>query len=232
MREEVREMKQKKIVAAGAVVLGLLMTITPAYAKGYQLTERGNDNGKTTWEFEGDPIVLPLDLNNSVDLSTLSQEERAKLVASWHGDNADRDGHWNDDSDDEDSNDEESDDSSNEFDIDLSGDEEVPAVDSDGEGSANVRLHKDHSLVCVDVEVSGITLPATDTHIHKAVKGQAGPVALALPLPNEDGDAYGCVKADSAAITDMMAHPENYYVNVHSTEHPDGELRGQLSNSE
>jgi hypothetical protein len=225
-------MKSKKVIAGGAVLLGLLMTITPAYAKGYQLSEKNTENGKTTWEFEGDPIVLPLDLNGSVDLSTLSKEQASELVASWHGDKLDhgQNSDWDDESDEEDSNnDEDSEESLDEFEITLSGDEEVPAVDSDGEGTANVRLLKDEGLVCVDVEVSGITLPATDAHIHKGAKGSSGPVALALPLPNEDGDAYGCVKADAGSITDMMDHPENYYVNVHSEEHPDGELRGQLS---
>jgi hypothetical protein len=222
MRKGVRIMKNKNIIAVGAVLLGLLTTITPAYARGYRLSEKDSDNGKTTWEFEGDP---------GIDLSQLDQSQIAQLVASWQGDisNHDKSSHWNNNSGDEDSNDQ--DNSSDEFDITLSGDDEVPSVDSDAKGTGNVRLHEDRKLVCVDIEVSDIDLPATDAHIHKAIKGQAGPAVLPLPIPNEEGDAYGCVKADSGLITDMMAHPELYYVNVHSTEYPDGAARGQLSDS-
>jgi hypothetical protein len=214
-------MKSKKMIALGAVLLGFLIAITPAYAKGYHMSDTNTDNGKMSFELEGDPTL---------DISLLNQGQIAQLVSSWQGDNSDNQGgssHWNkDQSNDEDTSD---DNSSDEFDLTLSGDEEVPAVDSNGKGTANVRLLQDEGLVCVDIEVSGITLPATDAHIHKAPKGQSGPVALALPIPNEEGDAYGCVKADSGLITDLMDHPENYYVNVHSKEYPNGELRGQLS---
>lgn len=226
-------MQTKKLIVLGVVAFGFLIVSTPAYAHGYQLLDKNIDNGKTTWTFEGDPIVLPRDLNGSVDLSTLSQEQRTELVSSWQGSTShhhNRGFHWNKDwSNDEDTSD---DNSSDEFDVTLSPDNEVPAVDSDGEGTANVRLLKDEGLVCVDLEVSGIDLPATAAHIHKAPKGEDGDVVLTLSAPNEDGDSYGCVKADDSVITDMMDHPEGYYVNVHNAEFPDGVMRGQLSDSE
>jgi hypothetical protein len=38
----------------------------------------------------------------------------------------------------------------------------------------------------------------------------------------------GCVTVDAALAQDLAANPRNYYVNVHTTDHPAGEIRGQL----
>lgn len=198
------------------------------------------ENNGETFTWEGKPITIKLPENwdmNGDDWRSIWAKNNGDEEDNRGGEEAD-DEEWYDDEnaeengDSEYGDDEESDDPETEFDVDLSGEEEVPAVDSEGEGWANVRLLEDEKLVCVDMEVSSLDLPATDAHLHKAVEGQSGPAVLALPIPNEEGDAYGCVKADSTLLTAVMDNPEEYYVNVHSSEYPDGAARGQLSYSD
>lgn len=203
----------------------------------YEFDEANNGE---SYSWEGEPMFISLGEYNN-DFESMNQNQmRGGWQMKWRQNGGQSNNHndshsqqkWNKSSswDDEDSDDEDNEDSNDEFDVQLSGDQEVPGPgDDEGEGTANVRLHPDHGLVCVDIEVSGITLPATAAHIHKASVDQAGPVVLGLAAPNEDGDSYGCVSADKAAIQDMMDHPENYYVNVHNKDYPDGALRGQLS---
>lgn len=202
------------------------------------------ENNGESFSWEGEPFleIAHEDLTNGNDMYHVSwankddaSEDTSENSVQWRGGlkRHEEYGEEEEDAGEEDNENTQDEDSQTEFETDLSGDKEVPGPGNDNaEGWASVRLHEDSDLVCVDIEVSGIELPATAAHIHKAVEGQAGPVVLTLPTPNEEGDAYGCVHADSGLITDIMDTPEEYYVNVHSTEYPDGAVRGQLSDSE
>jgi hypothetical protein len=78
--------------------------------------------------------------------------------------------------------------------------------------------------------VEDIALPATGAHIHSAVAGENGPVVVALVPPDETGMSEGCVSdIDMDLIKAIRQHPENYYVNVHNADFPEGAVRGQLS---
>jgi CHRD domain len=73
-------------------------------------------------------------------------------------------------------------------------------------------------------------------HIHSGKAGENGPVVANLAWP-QDGQSADCLDArlrptqfpvGDAVVADILAHPENYYVNVHNAEHPAGAIRGQL----
>jgi CHRD domain len=114
----------------------------------------------------------------------------------------------------------------------LTGAAEVPGPgDPDGSGTATIRLNPGQGQVCWEIQVSDITLPAIAAHIHEAPVGVAGPVVIPLfpPVPDESGFSSGCMSADRAEIKEIIQHPEEYYINVHTTDFPAGALRGQLS---
>lgn len=101
--------------------------------------------------------------------------------------------------------------------------------DPDGTGTATIMLFPGKSMICWEIEVSGITLPASAAHIHEAPVGEPGPVVVPLSAPDESGFASGCTSVDRQEILDILQDPEEYYVNVHNSDYPAGALRGQLS---
>jgi hypothetical protein len=65
----------------------------------------------------------------------------------------------------------------------------------------------------------------------------AGDVVVTLTPPVEVGDdaddangfSSGCTTVERELALDILKNPENYYVNVHTTDFVDGPIRGQLS---
>lgn len=71
-------------------------------------------------------------------------------------------------------------------------------------------------------------------HIHQGAAGTNGPVEVNLAWP-QDGQAADCLTEGEAGkgltageVQEILAHPEEYYVNVHNSEYPSGAVRGQL----
>ncbi len=116
----------------------------------------------------------------------------------------------------------------------LSGKNEVPGPgDPDGTGTANVSITRPATgtgQICFQITVSGITLPAAAAHIHMGAAGVAGPVVVPFSAPDAQGKASGCVSGvDPALIQSILTNPAGFYVNVHTSDFPNGALRGQLT---
>jgi hypothetical protein len=108
----------------------------------------------------------------------------------------------------------------------LSGAEEVPGPgDPDGSGSATIIVIPP-DRVCYVLTAENIE-PATAAHIHSGRPGVAGPVEVPLEPPT-NGASSGCTQADPEDVSGLQENPENYYVNVHNAEYPNGAIRGQL----
>jgi len=112
----------------------------------------------------------------------------------------------------------------------LSGANEVPAGDPDGTGSAAVTIDTANNQVCYTLSVQNIALPAAAAHIHRGAAGENGGVVVPFDLvPDASGNATSCVKADPALLNEIATNPAGFYVNVHTSEFPDGAVRGQVS---
>ena len=100
--------------------------------------------------------------------------------------------------------------------------------DLDGTGSAKITVNLGQEEVCFELSVAGITLPATGAHIHEGVAGENGPVVVPLEPPDANGVSSGCEEVSRELALAIIQDPENYYVNVHTSDFPAGALRGQL----
>ena len=117
----------------------------------------------------------------------------------------------------------------NELSTSLTGAAEVPGPgDPDGAGTASIRFNHGFREICFEIHVAGIVLPATAAHIHLGSSGVAGPVVVTLIPPDASGNVTGCVSASRDLIKTIAKHPSDYYVNVHTTDYPNGAVRGQL----
>jgi hypothetical protein len=111
----------------------------------------------------------------------------------------------------------------------LTGAAELPGPgDPDGRGSATIRLNPVQQKICFYLSASNITLPATAAHIHIGASTTFGNIVVTLVAPGASGVSFGCVSASVDVIAAIRANPSNYYVNVHTTDFPNGAIRGQL----
>ena len=106
----------------------------------------------------------------------------------------------------------------------LSGDQEVPPVQSAAAGSGTITINDDKT-VSGSVTTTGVK--GTMAHIHEAPAGKNGGVAIPL---EKKGDNEWAVPAGAKLSDAQYASFKagNLYVNVHSDANKGGEIRGQL----
>jgi hypothetical protein len=100
-----------------------------------------------------------------------------------------------------------------------------PGGDAAGSGVATVTVDPAVPQACYNVSTS--LTNATMAHIHKGAAGASGPVAVPFKNPT-DGKTQGCAAVSQELANDLLAHPADYYVNVHTPQFPMGAIRGQL----
>jgi hypothetical protein len=128
----------------------------------------------------------------------------------------------------------------------LEGKQQSPAIDTPANGTATFTLSADGTTLSYTLSVVD-TSDITMAHIHIAGAGQNGPVAAWLYPSQPHAEtkpgkftgvlASGTITAADLAgplqgktIADLVADIKagNAYVNVHTTAHPGGEIRGQI----
>jgi hypothetical protein len=129
------------------------------------------------------------------------------------------------------------------FEAALSGSEEVPPVDTDAIGLASFTLSEDETELQYTIGISSIS-NMTQAHIHLGAQGENGPVVAFLFEQARPGavsavglQVEGVITSDDllgplagSELADLIAAIEagNAYVNVHTTQNPAGEIRGQI----
>lgn len=110
----------------------------------------------------------------------------------------------------------------------LSGDQETPAVSSNGYGYVTFLMSADRSSMIVNGVVNGLSGPVTDCHLHKGYYGVSGPVIVNLISHVSGKRISGTLNSiPSDFVKDAVNG--NIYINFHTAAHPGGEIRGQLT---
>jgi len=125
----------------------------------------------------------------------------------------------------------------------LSGDQEVPPVDTQTSGRVKIRVNDDQSAAEFSLTVNdGVRVQ--QSHIHCGVFGENGPVVVWLAgLRAEGWDIDGEWVSNATFTDENVIDPTcgttvadivqamldgRAYANVHTRAHPGGEVRGQL----
>ena len=106
----------------------------------------------------------------------------------------------------------------------LTGAQEVPPNDSQATGTGDITIDADGN---VSGKVSTPTIQGKAAHIHVGAPGKAGPPIITL---NSDEPGTWSVPQGARLNAEQLAawKAGNLYVNVHTAEHPGGEVRAQL----
>ena len=107
----------------------------------------------------------------------------------------------------------------------LNGATEMPPVVTAATGSGQISVTPDRN-VSGSIKVSGMV--ASMAHIHEAAAGKNGPPIITLiKAPNDSFAVPAGTRLSEAQYTSYTSGM--LYVNVHSAQHPDGEIRAQLN---
>jgi uncharacterized repeat protein (TIGR01451 family) len=109
----------------------------------------------------------------------------------------------------------------------LSGAQETPANSSTGSGTATLLLSPDETTARVSLNFSGLTSAQTDAHIHgPGAAGVIAPILFPLPNGNLSDVLITLTPTDVTNLKNGLL-----YINVHSANFPNGEIRGQFATS-
>lgn len=116
------------------------------------------------------------------------------------------------------------------FTVTISGDQQVPRTESDQTATGQVELDEDLMQIRATVDLSGVE-NVDAAHIHDGDLGLNGPVAFSFSDDDSDG-TYEIAETDITAALIADLQDGDWYINVHTTEFPDGEIRGQIVNDQ
>ena len=126
----------------------------------------------------------------------------------------------------------------------LHGGNEVPGVSTGSAGTATVTWDVATKTGTYRVDVFNMPVGTTASHIHVGAPDVSGPVVINFTVPaggisNDYGltGTFACSDLvprapqgiNSCEDFEQALRMENTYVNVHTTNNPSGEIRGQLS---
>jgi CHRD domain len=114
------------------------------------------------------------------------------------------------------------------FNVQLTGDQQVPPVQTPGSGTAHLTYNTTTRRVSWTIRFSKLSSPATMAHFHDGAEGKNGPVVIWL---SKKGAPVTSPITGHATLTPDQATQflaGDWYINVHSKDHPAGEIRGQV----
>ena len=115
------------------------------------------------------------------------------------------------------------------FSVPLTGAQQVPPVSTTGAGTANMAFDPATRMLTWSISYSGLSSAATMAHIHgpaAAGKNASPEVWLSTKGTSPASPFTGSATLTEAQAKQLMAG--DMYINVHTKNHPAGEIRGQI----
>ena len=116
------------------------------------------------------------------------------------------------------------------FEVPLTGAQQVPPVTTAGTGTANLTWDPGTRVVTWNITYSGLSGAATMAHFHgPAASGKNASVIIWL---TKKGGPVTSPITGQATLTPQQAAQfavGDWYINVHTKDHPGGEIRGQVT---
>jgi len=116
------------------------------------------------------------------------------------------------------------------FSVDLTGGAQVPPVQTGGSGKASLTYDAATKVVTWSITYDGLSGPATMAHFHgPAAAGANADVVIWL---SQKGSAASSPIKGQATLTPEQATQfaaGQWYINVHTKDHPGGEIRGPVT---
>jgi CHRD domain len=116
------------------------------------------------------------------------------------------------------------------FTVPLTGMQQVPPMQTAGSGTANLTYDPSTRVVTWSITYSGLSSPVTMSHFH----GPAEPgknAGVVIWLTKQGSPVESPIKGE-ATLTPEQAQQfmaGEWYINVHTRDHPAGEIRGQVT---
>lgn len=135
------------------------------------------------------------------------------------------------------------------FPFELTGSQVPGGGDPQGQGRALLTLDPDNDVVCLRADWERLAGEVTAIHVHRGPAGENGPHHIEIlndeSLAGEWNRVELCVKvvggqhhgeveghdagSGSDPVREVGEDPAGFYVNVHSTAHKGGAIRGQIA---
>ena len=111
----------------------------------------------------------------------------------------------------------------------MDGSQESPPVETEGEGSASLTFDSETNELSWEIEFSELSGPATGAHFHgPAPEGENAGVQIDIgEISGLDSPMVGSAELTEEQATYLL--DGLLYINIHTQDHPDGEIRGQVN---
>jgi hypothetical protein len=115
------------------------------------------------------------------------------------------------------------------FQVQLTGSQQVPAVQTDGMGTADLTYDPDTHELTWSLSYSGLSSDVTMVHFHDGAAGKNGRPVIWLSKRGSpvESPIKGHAQLTAAQAKQLLAG--DWYINVHTKSHPAGEIRGQVT---
>ncbi|HEY3385345.1 MAG TPA: CHRD domain-containing protein [Saprospiraceae bacterium] len=110
---------------------------------------------------------------------------------------------------------------------DLNGENESPVVVTDGLGLAAIHYTVGQLAIEINAQLTGLSSEITGVHLHTGAPGENGPVIIDLGDYRDGNRISGRLEVTVENLNDIFSG--NVYINVHTTNNPAGEIRGQMN---